>query len=179
MKKINIIGTSGSGKSTFGKRLADQLGYVLIELDTLHWQDNWQFLSDEDFFDNIEIQLARPTWVLDGNYTRTTPIKWRDVDTVIWLNYCFPLVLFRAIKRAVIRVATQETLWNTNNTESLTKLFSKDSIIWWTIKTHAKNRRKYRAIMNSSDYEHIHFVELTSPRKARDFLAEIKNPCTQ
>ena len=36
MKRINIIGTSGSGKSTIGKKLAEKLGYPYFQMDEDH-----------------------------------------------------------------------------------------------------------------------------------------------
>lgn len=35
--KINVVGTSGSGKSTFSRRLAAQLAIPYIEMDALFW----------------------------------------------------------------------------------------------------------------------------------------------
>ncbi|MDW1988695.1 AAA family ATPase, partial [Vibrio sp. 811] len=37
MKRINVIGSSGSGKSTFAKALAQKLDVTHIEMDKLFW----------------------------------------------------------------------------------------------------------------------------------------------
>jgi adenylate kinase family enzyme len=42
MKFINIIGTTGSGKSTFARQLAQKQQLQYIELDNLLWLDDWQ-----------------------------------------------------------------------------------------------------------------------------------------
>ncbi|CRL43945.1 Shikimate kinase [Sodalis glossinidius str. 'morsitans'] len=52
--KINVVGTSGSGKSTSSRRLATQLAIPYIEMDTLFWQPNWTPSNDEDFFCRLE-----------------------------------------------------------------------------------------------------------------------------
>ena len=76
MKRINVVGTSGSGKSTISKKLAENLGVPYIELDALFWGPNWTTTPDDEFFESLEKQLtATDGWVLDGNYSRTTPIK--------------------------------------------------------------------------------------------------------
>ncbi|HDY8086621.1 TPA: (d)CMP kinase, partial [Vibrio vulnificus] len=35
MKRINVIGTSGSGKSTFSRQLASKLKYPYLEMDAI------------------------------------------------------------------------------------------------------------------------------------------------
>lgn len=174
MQKINIIGTSSTGKSTFAKALAEKLGYHYIELDRLHWCDNWKEASDDAFWQAIEAQMsAHSRWVMDGNYSINRAIRWREVDTVIWLNYTLHVVLYRAIKRVMTRIIKREKLWGTNNVESLRQLFSKDSIVWLTLTTYHKKRKQYPELMNNPDYQHINFIEFTSPRSARDFLKNL------
>ena len=50
MKFINVIGTTGSGKSTFARKLARQLELTPIEMDDLFWLDDWQEPTDGVFF---------------------------------------------------------------------------------------------------------------------------------
>ena len=47
--RINIVGTSGSGKTTFAKSLAQILTYEYIEMDQLFWGPNWNCPSDEEY----------------------------------------------------------------------------------------------------------------------------------
>ncbi len=39
--KLNVVGTSGSGKSTFSKALAEKLAIEHIEMDQIFWGPNW------------------------------------------------------------------------------------------------------------------------------------------
>ncbi|AIM21016.1 adenylate kinase-like kinase [Serratia sp. SCBI] len=43
--------------------------------------------------------------MLDGNYSRTQPIKWREVDYILWLDYGFGRTLWQAVRRACRRAA--------------------------------------------------------------------------
>lgn len=167
--RINVVGTSGSGKSTFSKRLAKLLHCKAIELDELHWRANWIEAPDEEMIALLEKELAADAWVLDGNYTRTIPIKWRRVQMVIWLDYSFATTLYRMVKRSLSRIVTGEKLWH-GNTENMRMLFSKDSIVWWMITTYYPNKRKYEEIMQDSKYSHIQFVRLKTPGEAEGFL---------
>lgn len=147
--KINVVGTSGSGKSTFSRKLAQVLKFPYIEMDRIFWQPNWQEPSNEKFFKDLEIALNQEKWVLDGNYTRTIPIKWKNVETIIWLDYSFTRTIFQAVKRAVQRSISKEEFWEgTGNTESFRRIFfSKESIIWWSIKTHSKVKKNIKNIL--------------------------------
>jgi adenylate kinase family enzyme len=175
VKKINVIGTSGTGKSTFSKRLAQILNFPYIEMDKIFWGPDWYWPSDDEFFEKLTSELQQESWVLDGNYTRTVPIKWKSVEMVIWLDYPFVTTLFRAVKRAIRRSITKEELWaGTGNTESFRKsFFSKESIILWTIKTHGQVRKKYDGYIKDSRLSHIKFVRLKSDEEVERFLTNL------
>lgn len=174
ISRINVIGTSGSGKSVFSKKLSSASGYPHIEMDGIFWGPNWKWPSDEDFSEKLRGALSKSCWVLDGNYTRTIPIKWEKVDLVIWLDYSFSRTLFQAICRAAKRAWTKEELWEgTGNRESFRKsFFSKESIIWWTISTHGKTKKKYEDYMVSAKFAGIKFVRLKSHAEAEKFIEE-------
>jgi adenylate kinase family enzyme len=171
---INVVGTSGSGKTHFSRRLAARLGVRCVELDALFWQPGWVESGDEEFLARIAATLAEGPFVLDGNYTRSIPVKWRTVRTVIWLDYSFALTLRRAIGRALHRCWTQQELWpGTGNRERWRALFSRDSIVWWTIRTHARTRRNYETLQNDPRYAHIRFIRLRNPREAEAWLSSL------
>ncbi|WP_437608358.1 shikimate kinase [Erwinia sp. V71] len=171
--KINVIGTSGSGKSTVARAIARQLALPYIEMDALFWLPHWGESSDEQLFAKLEQALQQPGWVLDGNYNRTRTVKWRDVDIIVWVDYSFTRTLYQAIRRAITRAWTQQEIWpGTGCRESFRKsFFSRDSIILWTLKTWRKNRRSYQALMHDSRYQHLQFVHLTSPQQSQQFIA--------
>lgn len=175
MKKINVVGTSGSGKSTFSHMLAARLNYPYLEMDAMFWKPNWQESSDEEFFAKLDSALSQEKWVLDGNYNRTVDIKWADVDHVIWIDYPFSRTIYQAIKRAFIRSITKTELWDkTGNVETFRKsFFSRDSVILWTLKTYNRNRVRYIEMFNDPKYRHIKFVRLKSPKIAKKFIDEL------
>ena len=177
MKKINIVGTSGSGKSTLGRRLAAVLNVEYIEMDALFWGPNWTETPDELFFPKVEAALAgKDGWVLDGNYTRTIPIKWKDVDMVIWIDLPFWLNLKQSVSRALHRIWTKEEMWpGTGNVEEWGKLFSRNSIVWWMIKVYWRNRKRNVQWFTAEEYAHINFVRLRSHREISDFLHNFGN----
>ncbi len=169
--RINVVGTSGSGKSTFSKRLAERLNVPYIRLDELHWKPDWTASTGKELFANLEKKLTPDGWVLDGNYTRTIPVKWKRVQLVIYLDLPFALVLYRIIKRSLYRGIRREELWHGNRESVWRHLFTRDSMILWTIKTFHANRRQFEADFKNPDYSHIKFVTLRSGREVEDFIA--------
>ena len=178
MNRINVVGTSGSGKSTFSRQLSALLKYPYLEMDSMFWKPNWTESSDKEFFEVLETALCAEKWVLDGNYTRTAPIKLAKLDTVIWIDYSFPRTIYQAFKRAFIRSLTKQELWkNTGNVESFKKsFFSKDSVLLWTLKTFKVNRARYSNMFNDPQYKHINFIRITSPKMAKAFLRDVNTP---
>jgi len=74
-----IVGTSGSGKTSFGRRLTEILHQPFIELDQRYWRPDWQGPGDDEFFERLGRSLARQAWVLNGNYDRSRRTKWTSV----------------------------------------------------------------------------------------------------
>lgn len=177
ISRINIVGTSGSGKSTLGRRLAGILGIPYIQMDQVFWRPNWTVPDDETFFADLRKALSGETWVLDGNYNRTAPIKWERIDLVVWLDFSFARTLFQVILRSFRRSRSREELWpGTNNRESFRRMFlSKDSIVWWMIKTHGRMRTRYLEAMADPKWKHLPFVRLRSPREVDAFLNRLQN----
>lgn len=176
--RINVIGTSGSGKTTFGRQLANVLDLPFLEMDALFWGPDWSFPEDSELFTRLAAALEGEDWVLDGNYTRTREIKWSRVEAVVWLDYSFPRTLYQAVSRALSRALSREELWpGTGNRETFGKLFSRDSVVLWTIRSYGRNRRRVPRWMASEEYRQITFHRLRTPREAEVFLEKLReNP---
>jgi adenylate kinase family enzyme len=168
MQRVVIVGTSGAGKTTLGKRLAKKLEARFIELDALHWQENWT--PNPNFAAAVAKALEAERWVVDGNYSsKLQDSVLEQADTLIWLDYSLGTKLWRLIRRSVRRVVTREVLWN-GNTETLrTMAFSRDSLFIWFFKSHWKQRRRYAALFAAAP-EGLSLYRLTRPEEARVLL---------
>ena len=105
MNRVVVIGTSCVGKTIFARSLAEALCCPHIELDALYWQPNWTPRPPEEFRKLVAQELSLGCWVTDGNYSVVRDLIWSRATTVIWLNYGFPLVLWRALTRSDSRLA--------------------------------------------------------------------------
>jgi adenylate kinase family enzyme len=166
-----VVGTSGSGKTDLARRLAGQLGCPHIELDALHWQPNWTEAPLDEFRDSVRHAVEIDAWVVDGNYSVVRDIVWSRADTVVWLDYPLPVILWRLLRRTVRRMVTRQELWSGNREDLRTTLFSRDSILLWTLRTYRKNRRTYGAVSQDPAKAHLTVVRLGSPRACAAWLS--------
>lgn len=173
LRRTVVIGTSCSGKTTFAGRLAILLGVRHIELDELHWAQGWVERDDEDFRARARGACAGERWVSDGNYGQVRDIVWPRATAVIWLNYRFPLVLYRCLVRTIRRAVTREELFSGNRESFRMSFMSRDSIILWVIRTHHRRRRAYPALLADPAWSHLHVIVLTSPAETERFLHSV------
>lgn len=86
LKRVAIIGCGGSGKTTIGRRLAATIGTQITHLDAVYYDDEWNKLPAEKFAALQEDLVAADTWVIDGNYASTLPIRLKRATHVIFLD---------------------------------------------------------------------------------------------
>ena len=173
LARVNVVGVSGSGKSTIANKLATTLGSPLIEMDRLFWHANWVESEIPEFQQKVRSAIHQSDhWVLDGNYhSKTYEIKWPPATTVIWLDYSFRRCLRQATTRAIKRAWTKKELWpNTGNRESFRKLFGRDSIVLWTITSFHQLRLRYERCQQDPRWAHLEFVRLKKPSDAIELL---------
>ena len=174
LSRVVVIGTSCAGKTTFARELATRLGVDHFELDALHWLPGWVAREPEEFR-RLVVQHARgDTWVTEGQYRVVRHLLFERASTIIWLNYPFPLVLWRALKRTTHRAITGQKVCGDNQESIRIAFFSRQSIILWVIGTFHRRRRDYRVLFDGDSFSHAVKIELTSPAQAALLLASVR-----
>jgi adenylate kinase family enzyme len=171
MARVVVIGTSCVGKTTFARTLSRVLRFPHIELDTLYWQPNWIPRPLDEFRELVAKELSQDYWVADGNYSVERDLIWSRATTVIWLNYAFAVVFWRAVTRTLRRVLTQEELFSGNRESLRIAFFSRESILWWVLTTFHRRRKQYRVLFEKITSSQLVYVELRNPSEAQHFLA--------
>ncbi len=87
MERILIIGCSCSGKSTLARTLSRKLGVPVVHLDQLWWSGDWKHVTREEFDSRLAMALNMDRWIIDGNYSRTIPMRLPKCDTIIYLDF--------------------------------------------------------------------------------------------
>lgn len=166
-RRINVVGTSGAGKTTFARALAARLGLPCVELDALNWEAGWVEADHEVFRERVAAATEADAWVLDGNYSRVRDMVWSRADTLVWLDFPRSVVTWRIVTRSLARIVRRTELW-AGNRERLWQLFGRDSIIWWSVSTYARRRRDYPRLIGG--FPHLDVVRLRSPAAAERWL---------
>ena len=101
MNKILILGSSGSGKSTFAKKLGELLNIEVVHLDLHYWKPNWINTPREEWKEKLKVLLQKDCWIMDGNYASSLDLRLKHADTVIFINSNRFKCLWRCFKRFI------------------------------------------------------------------------------
>ncbi|HKQ73309.1 MAG TPA: adenylate kinase [Blastocatellia bacterium] len=175
MNRISVIGTSGSGKTTFAGKLAEILRIPHVELDSLSWEANWTTVPKEVFRSRVRKAIIADRWVVDGNYGKDArDLIWERADTVVWLNYSLPVIIHRLVRRTLRRIISGEECCN-GNRESLRLALSRDSIIIWALQTYERRRAEYPSQLEFLEQRGVQTFKFHSPKEADDWLSRLSS----
>lgn len=167
-----VVGSSGAGKTAFARRLAACIGVPHVELDALHFAEDWAEAPDEVFAERAHAATASDGWVLDGNYRGVMQgLTWPRAQAIVWLDYPFRTCAWRLLRRTVARSWRREELWHGNRESWRMSFASRDSILLWLLRSFRRRRREFEATMRDPAHAHLEFVRLPSPRATEQWLA--------
>ena len=167
--RFHIIGSSGSGKTTFARRLAERLGLPHVELDALHLGPDWTPVDREVFAQRVRDATEGDGWVCDGNYSAVRPMIIERADVVVWLDLPLRTCLRRVIRRTIRRIRHREELWH-GNRETWRSLVGGDSLLWWVITQHRRKRRDYAALLEGPQARHLTVHRFATSHEANRWL---------
>ena len=128
-----FLGCSGSGKTTWARRVAAGCNLTHYELDGTFHQPGWTALSSVEMLLRTQEYAAGDAWVIDGNYSSTRSVLATRPTVVIAMDLPRWRVMRQIVRRSLHRVFAREELWN-GNRESWKSLMSwnpETSVIRW------------------------------------------------
>ncbi len=174
-RRVSVVGSTGTGKTTFGRELSSVLGVPFVELDALAWEPNWTLADAETLQARVREAVAGDAWVVDGNYggRGARQIVWARADTIVWLDYALPVIFVRLWRRTIGRVRSGKELWpGTGNRESFRNtFFSRESLFVWALKTYGGRKRTYTQLFALPEHAQRARLRFTHPVDAERWLA--------
>jgi len=173
LRRVHVVGTSCSGKTTFAASLASILKVKHIELDALYWLPDWVERPKDEFLSLVEKAVGGDAWILDGNYSRARAIVWERATAIVWLNYSFPRTFYRAINRTLRRITSGEEIC-AGNRETFQKAFmSRDSILLWVLTSYLEKRGEYTKLLGEAKPDGKEIFIFRHPKQAKEFLRQV------
>lgn len=177
VRRISVVGISGSGKTTIARRLATILKCPYLEVDAVYHQPGWRPLDDSSFRSILEEFTRGDSWIVDGSYRDwiAEGCVWQRADTVVWMRLPKGKVLRQLAARSVLRGISKRELWN-GNRERLRHLFSlnpKRSIIADVWHRYASYDLQFAAYLDDPRFSHVKFVVLSNRAQADAWLRDV------
>jgi hypothetical protein len=148
-RRVSVVGTTASGKSTLARALAARIGVPCVELDALHWQENWTEAPTELFRERVLDTAAGDGWVIDGNYAAVRDLVWDRAEAVVWLDPPLRVILWQYVARTRRRLRSRQEIWpGTGNRERWSHLLRRDGLLWWILTTYRGRRRRYAGLLD-------------------------------
>ena len=100
MKKIIVIGLTGSGKTTLSNKIGGMLDIPVHHLDKIFWKEKGGIKQDV-FLAHQENIMLGDKWIMDGSFPRskTLEVRIQNADTIIFYHIPLWLNFLRRIKR--------------------------------------------------------------------------------
>jgi adenylate kinase family enzyme len=156
LDRVAIIGLSGAGKTTLGRRLSGAWGQPLWELDELWWGAGWQRVNTAVLRTTLTPLLEQPRWITDNQHTAVNDLILGRATSVIWLDYppqhCFP----RTLRRLWQDWRTQRLICHGNQLNRHAIL----PLLHWTIEIRRTEPRDFTPLL--AQYPHLHVIRLTN-----------------
>lgn len=165
-KRIMIIGSCGSGKTTLAMQLSKKTNIPVIHLDKEYWQAGWVETPKELWMEKQRKLLLGQCWIVDGNYSGSLHIRLEKADTVIFLDYNRYLCLYRVSKRWISNMGKVRSDMAEGCIEKIDLPFIK---FVWRFPIDSRNK-----IVNKlKEYNNVNIISLRSPKETKLFLRSL------
>ncbi|MBP1963270.1 DNA topology modulation protein [Paenibacillus aceris] len=169
MRKIILIGSGGSGKSSLARELGDILAIRVYHLDAIFWKPGWVSTPKEEQIRVQEELISLDKWIIDGNYGGTIDIRLRSADTIIFFDLSKWLCLYRVLKRRIQYHKKNRIDMGEGCEERIDLQFLK--WVWeYPEKQKPKILEKLRALSQEKE-----IIIIKSPKAVKEFLEKVKS----
>lgn len=167
MKKVIVLGNSGSGKSTFTTLLADKLHIDFLHLDPLVYKYSWDNPEFEEMEKRVEELIYKDSWIVDGNFLNNALNRFKECDTIVFLDLNRFVCMNSVIKRHKKYKGKHRDSRSDDCDEKLTLSYLK-----WVVRDFYKTSRKI-ILKYIKDHPEKKVVILKNRRQVNNYLKEV------
>lgn len=168
MQRVAVVGSGGSGKSTFATALGALTGLPITHLDERYWHPGWVETPRDEWQAVVRELVAGERWIIDGNYGGTYDLRFERADTVFVLALARRVCIYRVLKR-VVRDWHRPT-----QAPGCPEHFDLSFLHWlWRF---PRDSRPLLDEALATYRERGGVVELTTSREVRDYLRALGQP---
>ena len=167
MKKVIVLGNSGSGKSTFTTLLADKLHIDFLHLDPLVYKYSWDNPEFEEMEKRVEELIYKDSWIVDGNFLNNALNRFKECDTIVFLDLNRFICMNSVIKRHKKYKGKHRDSRSDDCDEKLTLSYLK-----WVVRDFYKTSRK-TILKYIKDHPEKKVVILKNRRQVNNYLKEV------
>ena len=87
MKRILIVGVSGTGKTWLANLLSKKLNLPVVSLDSIFWKKNWVEQDEAIVEQRIASEISKKSWIIEGYIEPLSAQRVEAADRIIYLDY--------------------------------------------------------------------------------------------
>jgi adenylate kinase family enzyme len=150
--------------------MGERLGLPVVHLDTLFWKPGWTESGLEEFRPKVEAVAAQGRWIIEGNFTSASSLRFMRADTIVWIELPIWLCLWRALVRMLLNFGRARADLSPGCPERFDLAFYR-YILSWNRVTRPKMARVLAEFAPSAQ-----LIHLASDRQKAEFLAGFDSP---
>ncbi|WP_430788296.1 AAA family ATPase [Virgibacillus flavescens] len=165
--KIHIIGSVGSGKTTFARRLSEKTGIACFELDNVVWKrrENEEIhdvkRTPEERDNYFATLLNREAWIIEGVHSFDWVMKSiQEADVILVIDTKYFVRIYRIIRRYLLQKLGRE---KANYVPSL-------KIFWKMFKWNHQFEKEKVAILKKLEMYNDNVVSLPNNKALEKYL---------
>lgn len=98
-KRILVLGSSGSGKTTISNQLGRVLNLKTIHLDAHFWKPGWVRTPSPEWRELVSSLIREESWIMDGTYESTLDLRIPAADAIVLIETSRWTCLWRMLSR--------------------------------------------------------------------------------
>jgi adenylate kinase family enzyme len=170
MKRVEVFGNAGGGKSTLARELAAITGLPLYVIDKIRFQPGGSEVPRDEYLQTHATLLDRDEWIIDGfDGIKSTWERFEAADTLIHVDLPLSVHAWWVTKRLVKGLFVAPAGWP-EDSPVIRGSISSYRVLW---PCHSRLTPKYRSYM-SEVAQRKRVFHLRSPRELGQFLAATK-----